>query len=96
MSDLFSRIQESLPAVGLLAAFFITLLHLLGYPVRPLFLLVRNIGLSLGFLLLYNRVFAPSGLGIGVNPLTVGTLSLLGVPGFAAIHVVLFLARVLI
>lgn len=96
MSSLSPAVWEALTAMGLLSAVFVTLLYLLGYPVRPLFLLVRNVGLSIGFLLLYNRIFSPLGLGIGVNPLTVGALSLFGAEGFAAIHVVLLLVRTLI
>ena len=76
MSSLAPDLRETLIAMGILSAFFVTLLHFLGYPVRPLYLLVRNAALATGFLFLYNRIFTPMGLGIGINPLTVGVLSL--------------------
>ena len=96
MLMLSAEAAETLTAMGILSAFFIVLLHFLGFPVTPLYHLVRSIVFSLLFLILYNRIFSPAGLGIGINPLTVGALSLFGVEGFAAIHVVLLLTRVLI
>ena len=82
---------DTLLSMGVLIAFFITLLYLLGYPVAPVFHLVRNIALSYFFLWCYNACFSRFGLGFGINPLTVGVLSLFGVHGFAAMNVVTLL-----
>ena len=88
---LSDAVFETLLSMGVLIAFFITFLYLLGYPVAPAFHLVRNIALSYIFLWCYNAFFGRFGLSFGINPLTVGVLSLLGVHGFAAMNVVALL-----
>lgn len=82
---------ETLISMGILSAFFVTLLYLLGYPVRPLFIVVRNTVLSIVFLRLYNTIFSSYGISIGVNPLTIAALAIFGVHGFAAMNVVYLL-----
>ncbi|MCQ2445785.1 MAG: pro-sigmaK processing inhibitor BofA family protein [Clostridia bacterium] len=84
--------RETLSSMGLLFSLFVTLLYLIGYPVKPLFRIVRNVAFSLVFLRLYNLVAASYGISVGINPLTVAVLSLFGVHGFAAMNVVYLLA----
>jgi len=78
-------------AMVILWSFFITLLHLLGFPVNFLWVPVRNIILSLCFLWLYNLIGSRCGLNLGINPITVGSLAIFGIHGFCAINMFYFL-----
>jgi len=82
---------DTLWAMAILWGFFITLLHLLGFPVDPLWKPVRNIALSLGFLYLYNLIGLRYGLSLGINLVSVGCLSVFGIYGFCALNMINFL-----
>ena len=80
---------ETITSMGMLLAFFIAVLYFLGYPVKALYRIVRNLFLSILFLSLYNMIFANYGLHIGLNPLTVSVLTVFGVDGFAALNMIM-------
>ena len=84
-------LRDILGGMGVLISCFIFLLHFLGFPVRPLYLLVRNTAGALVFLFLYNLAMEPLGLCLGVNPITVSALALFGVHGFCANNILLLL-----
>jgi len=82
---------DTLWAMAILWSFFILILHLLGFPVEALWIPVRNISLSLAFLFFYNLIMKRYGLTLGINPVTVGCLSIFGVHGFCAMNFLIFL-----
>lgn len=84
-------LRDILGGMGVLLASFIFMLHFLGFPVRPLYLLVRNTTGALVFLFLYNLAMEPLGLCLGINPITVSVLALFGVHGFCAMNILLLL-----
>lgn len=84
-------LRDILGGMAVLSASFVFILHFLGFPVRPLYLLVRNTVGALVFLFLYNLTMEPLGLCLGVNPITVSTLALFGVHGFCALNILLLL-----
>ena len=84
-------LRDILGGMAVLSASFVFILHFLGFPVRPLYLPVRNLTLALAFLYLYNLAMAPIGMGLGINLVTVSALAVFGVHGFCAMNILLLL-----
>ena len=70
-------------AFGLLLLYVI--IRLLVVPIRILGTLLYNAGIGVVMLLVFNLVGGPLGVDVPVNPVSVGTTAVLGVPGLAAL-----------
>ncbi len=66
---------------GIILVVLFVLLNMLFRPVRALFALILNTILGWAGLYIFNFLFSPLGMAIGINLVSATTVGVLGVPG---------------
>ncbi|MBE6008020.1 MAG: transcriptional regulator [Lachnospiraceae bacterium] len=80
--------SDSIIITMLILCGIITVLIVFSEPLKYLLRLAANSALGAGAMFLINTVFGFTGLGVGINMVTVLTVGLLGLPGIAALYIV--------
>ena len=68
-------------AGGIVLVVMLVLLNMLFRPVRAVFALILNTILGWAGLYIFNFIFSPLGLAIGINLVSATTVGVLGIPG---------------
>ena len=78
---------------GIVLVVMLVLLNMLFRPVRAIFALILNTILGWAGLYIFNFLFSPLGLVIGINLVSATTMGVLGIPGLILLIVLKFIYK---